>query len=687
MVSRSIRTTILIIVAAVVILIQSALFSFIASATYKERISSQMHEMELTASTIAKSCDDFGAQQSAFVRGISKMPAIRQLLLTGEGKDQAAESIAALSCAAKDINTLYVFDKQGKQVLMGAQGKLGDKLSDLSSREYVQAALMGNEGYSTAPTKSIATGKLIVSVTAPVLDKSGAPLGGVGMSYVLDGLIEQYIASTLVGKTGRPFILSPKGVVVADANPDLLLKDVSREPGIAPMLQALDGTGAMVRDGKEKKAVWQRVRNWQWILGFAMDTEEIEAPAKAQRNLLIWTGLGAVLALIMVTLFALERIAVRPLKRIEAFASGVAAGNLDTALSYSHTNEIGKLADSLRTMVQSLKGKIAEADEKTRLANEESARAAQATRQAEEAQAAAERAKTEGMLQAATHLEDVVQIVTSASERLSAQIEQSNRGAQQQSSRASETATAMEEMNSTVLEVARNASQAAESADTTKTRAVEGASIVTQVMKSIGEVQTRATGLKSDMTALGKQAESIGQILNVISDIADQTNLLALNAAIEAARAGDAGRGFAVVADEVRKLAEKTMTATKEVDAAIRGIQDGTRKNVDNVEQAVSSVASATELAGKSGHALEAIVELVEQTSEQVRSIATAAEEQSAASEEINHSIEDINRISSETSEGMENSARAVAELAEQTQALHRLIRNLKEGDGGTSLS
>ena len=117
----------------------------------------------------------------------------------------------------------------------------------------------------------------------------------------------------------------------------------------------------------------------------------------------------------------------------------------------------------------------------------------------------------------------------------------------------------MEQMNATVLEVARNATQSAATSGQAQSKANEGASVVTQVIHGIGEVESTAISLKDQMTVLGKQSESIGQILNVISDIADQTNLLALNAAIEAARAGDAGRGFAVVADEVRKLAEKTM--------------------------------------------------------------------------------------------------------------------------------
>ena len=300
--------------------------------------------------------------------------------------------------------------------------------------------------------------------------------------------------------------------------------------------------------------------------------------------------------------------------------------------------------------------------------------------EAVEAKERAERAKAEGMIAAARQLETIVEAVSSASEELSAQIEQSSRGTEAQSQRVAETATAMEEMNATVLEVAKNASQAAESSHNARDKAVEGAKVVASAVESITSVQTNSVKLKDDMAVLGKQAEGIGQIMNVISDIADQTNLLALNAAIEAARAGDAGRGFAVVADEVRKLAEKTMTATKEVGEAISGIQQGARRNLENVENSVGTIEQATALANESGAALKEIVTLVEVSTDQVRSIATASEQQSAASEEINHSIEDINRISGETASAMNQSAQAVGELSSQAQSLRALIENMKSG-------
>jgi len=306
-------------------------------------------------------------------------------------------------------------------------------------------------------------------------------------------------------------------------------------------------------------------------------------------------------------------------------AGKIAGGDLNVA--FRPQKKQGGVYHVLQGMVATMKAKIAEAETKSAEAAEEGRRAKIAADEANEAKARAERAKAEGMIEAAGQLERVVEVISSASEELSAQVEQSSRGAEQQSSRVAETATAMEEMNSTVLEVAKNASQAAESSDQARKKAGEGSKVVAQVVSGINTMQQVSISLKEDMGVLGKQAEGIGQVMNVISDIADQTNLLALNAAIEAARAGDAGRGFAVVADEVRKLAEKTMAATKEVGEAIRGIQDGARKNLENVDRAVTTVEQATGLANQSGEALREIVALVEQATDQVRSIATASEQ------------------------------------------------------------
>ena len=283
----------------------------------------------------------------------------------------------------------------------------------------------------------------------------------------------------------------------------------------------------------------------------------------------------------------------------------------------------------------------------------------------------------DSVAQIAHNANEIADRLSTATEELSTQVEQASRGADQQTQRVSETATAMEQMNVSVLEVARNAGGASDTTTNAKSKAEHGATVVNKVVQGINQLHTQALALKNGMASLGDQAQSIGQVMTVISDIADQTNLLALNAAIEAARAGEAGRGFAVVADEVRKLAEKTMQATREVGSAIQGIQNGTAQNIDQVNTTVSTIEQTTELAGTSGAALSEIVVLVDQAADQAHSIAAAAEEQSATSDEINRSIEQINTISAETSSAMAQSAAAVTELAKQAQELKKLIAQM----------
>ena len=334
--------------------------------------------------------------------------------------------------------------------------------------------------------------------------------------------------------------------------------------------------------------------------------------------------------------------------------------------------------EAIVAMVLALKAHIDNAKEESRKAQIASEQAKKAQLVAEEATARAETARKEGLLDAATQLEGVVSVIASASEELSAQIEQSSHGAEQQAHRIADTATAVEEMNATVIEVAKNAGAGANLSASAQNKAREGEQITAKCRQAMVDVQSETMELKSSMDALSVHAQAINEIMTVISDIADQTNLLALNAAIEAARAGDAGRGFAVVADEVRKLAEKTMASTQDVGKAIQAIQDSSQEGVKRMDMAVGKVNLAAGLAADSGNALTEILALSEQTADQVRSIATASEEQSASSEEIARSVEHVNTIAAETSQAMGEANKAVSELAAQAQNLSRIIDHLK---------
>lgn len=413
------------------------------------------------------------------------------------------------------------------------------------------------------------------------------------------------------------------------------------------------------------------------------NTEKVVANATASLNasvnVAIFMLCGVLILGILVAVIN-TRLIVKPLAQTQRFAQEVAGGDLDRELDVRRSDETGKLADALRSMVASLKQNIAAARQKSEAAEKATESANAAMAQAKEAALQAERAKRDGMLAAADQLEGMVEIISSASTELSAQIEQSDRGASESAQRLQEAAAAMNEMNATVQEVARNASSASAASSDTKSKAEAGEHVVRRVVQSIDEVQTVSLQLRNDMAQLNERAQDINRIMGVISDIADQTNLLALNAAIEAARAGEAGRGFAVVADEVRKLAEKTMASTLDVSNAIRAIQESTGKSMTAVDNAVQRINEATDLANQSGTALEEIVATVEATSDQVRAIAAASEQQSATSEQINRSIIEVNDMSKLTADAMTEATKAVMDLANQAQHLTDLIQQMKNG-------
>jgi|GEM_PF-1594276 len=251
----------------------------------------------------------------------------------------------------------------------------------------------------------------------------------------------------------------------------------------------------------------------------------------------------------------------------------------------------------------------------------------------------------------------------------------------EQRKRMTENATAMEEMSATILEVAKSSGQAAKDTLSAKEKAEAGAQVVTRASQATAEVYRYASELKVSMAGLGEHIQSIGQIMNVISDIADQTNLLALNAAIEAARAGEAGRGFAVVADEVRKLAEKTVSATQDVGKVIESIQTNGRQNIESVDKVAALADEASRLSSGSGEMISGIAEIVEAASMEVHSIAVASEEQSVASREIAENIERVHQTAEDIATYMDRLALTVTEMVSQAERLKRSSAAHEAGD------
>jgi methyl-accepting chemotaxis protein len=294
----------------------------------------------------------------------------------------------------------------------------------------------------------------------------------------------------------------------------------------------------------------------------------------------------------------------------------------------------------------------------------------EALAQAAQARKQGEAARCEGLLSAAGTLEHSVQAIRDHSATLGVSSGKAREGAAEQQRLISEAASAMEEMNAAVSETALSAGAAAEDADTVMERAESGSAVVARTIESISAVSQNSQSLVESVAGLGSQAEGVGAIMGVISDIADQTNLLALNAAIEAARAGDAGRGFAVVADEVRKLAEKTMDATRDVGVAIEGIQAQVARTIDGVKGMSGLADEAAGLARESGVALDEIVSHSGTSAERIGAIAAASSQQSVSSEEVTRTITAVHDISSATDQGMSEAALAVEELTGRVEEL-----------------
>jgi methyl-accepting chemotaxis protein len=259
---------------------------------------------------------------------------------------------------------------------------------------------------------------------------------------------------------------------------------------------------------------------------------------------------------------------------------------------------------------------------------------------------------------------------TDSAELSSSAIDISN-NAREQSDQTTSAATAMEELSASFLEVARNTVDAAEFAKEATGPAVKGGEIVNETISGMNEISESVNESAVTIESLGSRSKEIGEIINVINEIATQTDLLALNAAVEAARAGDQGRGFAVVADEIRKLSVKTASATNKISTMIKGIQDDTNKAVEKMEDGTKKVVTGVGLANQAGEALKHIVNSSQNVTDMIQQIATAADEQTTAGNEISSNLEKVASITHQTADLIQKST-------ESTQNLDTLAHKLK---------
>lgn len=453
---------------------------------------------------------------------------------------------------------------------------------------------------------------------------------------------------------------------------------------------------------------------WNAFYGCGVYVDDVEQEISSFVNSLYIPIIVAILIALVVGFFLARAISAL-IKKLDDEAKKIENGATNIDLDINSEDEIGHLAKSFVKMVNNLKEKMNEANEKGVLAQKAAEEADRSKHEIELQQKyLAEKVDVilvgmekfaqgdltvnlevtkddsigqlfRGFNMAVQKIKDIISKVTeaamataSASNQISSSIEEMAAGSQEQSAQTTEIAGAVEEMSKTIIETTRNASVASDNAKEAGKLAIEGGKVVSKTIEGMEKISEVVTSSAQLVFALGKNSDKIGEIVQVINDIADQTNLLALNAAIEAARAGEQGRGFAVVADEVRKLAERTTRATKEIADMIKQIQQDTGNAVVSMEKGISEVDLGKNLVNEAGNVLKKIITSSEKVSDLIAQVAAASEEQSTASEEISKNIEGINNVTKEASSGIHQIARAAEDLNSLTVNLQDLVSKFK---------
>lgn len=249
-------------------------------------------------------------------------------------------------------------------------------------------------------------------------------------------------------------------------------------------------------------------------------------------------------------------------------------------------------------------------------------------------------------------------------------------GAQQKE--VEQASVAVNEMNSTIQEIARNASEAAATVTQTLEEVERGAGAGLEAKAEIETLTEEVKAAARAMLTLDENSKSIESVLDTIQGIAEQTNLLALNAAIEAARAGEQGRGFAVVADEVRTLAQRTRESTVSIRGTIAEFQSGTQDAVNKVTRSNQCAETGISLVTHSAEILDNIRQMMYQINDMNTQIATAAEEQSHAAEEINRNVNRVAEISHTLAEQSDDTSAAAEELLAMGNVLNTSVNQFK---------
>jgi len=395
---------------------------------------------------------------------------------------------------------------------------------------------------------------------------------------------------------------------------------------------------------------------WEWIVGSGIYIDDVDTIFRDVLMVVATVALG-ILAVVVVVSFFIGRGITKPLSYISANMLRLSEGDKDIEVKFTdQPNEIGDLS---RTMAIFLEKTI----EMERMQKER-----------EEAEHRAEEEKRQLMLNMADDFEasvgGVVNQVSSASTEMQSSAESMSATAEETTRQSATVAAASEEASANVETVATAAEELSASIGEISRQVAQASQIASTAVQEAEKTNVKVQGLAD-------AAQKIGEVVALITDIADQTNLLALNATIEAARAGDAGKGFAVVASEVKNLANQTAKATEEIGAQIGGIQTATQEAVEAIEAIGKIISQIDDV--NSG-----IASAIEEQGAATQEIARNVEQAAAGTQEVSHNIAGVSQAANETGEAAIEIRSAAGELSRQSELLRgevgKFLANVRAG-------
>lgn len=521
------------------------------------------------------------------------------------------------------------------------------KGSDISSRNYFQKVKQERKTVLSDIVISKSTGNPISVVCVPIQTAGGKFLGALGLVIKAE-YFTKVIASRKIGETGYGYMINNKGLIFAHPNEELVLKlDLTSIEAMKSINQKMLAGKAGVEEyqfkGVDKIAGFAPVGINGWSISATQNKSEFLATSNAIRNANILVTLVASLLMAIVVLFAARSI-VKPINAavdgLKDIANG--EGDLTMRLDATSKDEIGELARWFNTFIEKLQGIMKDITGGVETLSSSSTELS---------------AISEQMTQGIQNVSDKSTTVSAAAEEMSANMNNVAAAMEQSATNTNMVATASEEMSATIEEIAKNAEKARSISD---------------------EAATKASSTSTNMDQLGNAANSIGKVVETITEISEQVNLLALNATIEAARAGEAGKGFAVVANEIKELAKQTAEASQDIKEKIEGIQGTTDTTVGQISEITQVITDVNEVVGT-------IATAVEQQSAATKEIATNVAQASTGIQEVNENVNQSSAVSGEISTDIAGVSVSMDEMSTSSgqvnlsaQELSKLSENLK---------